>query len=142
MTERARRTRLGSELSELLVLNRLELQVCQVCKAVQYPPAEICRGCLRDELSFAPIEVRATVIASAIVHHSHRADFAVGGPWSIASVRLGSGAVAFAHILSPLACGENVELIALTDRLGDGVLGAISNESERAKLQAKFGEQQ
>ena len=44
------RSRAALGLTAAAALGRFELQVCATCKAVQYPPREICHVCLGDEL--------------------------------------------------------------------------------------------
>lgn len=134
------RTPSGAALSVRLADGRLELQCCTACGATQYPPAELCRRCLGDTLVFTPLDAHGTVIASALVHRSLADDFAIGGPWPIASVRLDAGPIVFAHLAAALPANERVQLVALRDRLGDGVLGAVRNAAQRAALLARFEE--
>lgn len=138
MSTMTRRTPPGAEQRARLAAGALEMQVCAACAHVQYPPAECCRHCLGDALTFAPVDPAATVIATTRVHRSYRDDFASGGPWPVASIRLASGATVFAHVLEPIAGDTPVTLVALTDKLGEGVFGAIRAPHEFTALQARF----
>ena len=138
MSGLTRRTRPGAEQRACLTAGRVEMQVCAACAHVQYPPADCCRMCLGDELAFAPVDPAATVIATTIVHRSYRDDFALAGPWPVATVRLASGATVFAHVLESIPCDTPVALVALTDKLGEGVFGAVRAPHEAKALQARF----
>ncbi len=138
MNASTRRTRAGAGQRACLTAGEVALQVCAACAHVQYPPAECCRHCLGDELVFTPVDPAASVIATTLVHRSYRDDFTAGGPWPVASVRLASGATVFAHVSELLAGGTPVTLVALTDKLGEGVFGAVRAPHELAALQARF----
>lgn len=138
MTTLTRRTRPGAAQRDRLTAGSVEMQVCGTCAHVQYPPAECCRVCLGDELTFTGVDPAATVIATTIVHRSYRDDFTTGGPWPVASIRLASGATVFAHVSGMIAPGTPVTLVALTDKLGEGVFGAVRAPHELAALQTRF----
>lgn len=129
---------MGAQLSAVLATGRLELPCCSSCGAIQYPPAEICRQCLAGVVELAPADPNGSVIASAAVHRSYAMDFADGGPWFVASIKLAAGPIVFAHVLELLDGGTVVMLVALTDGLGDGVLGAVREAGEQGALQARF----
>ena len=133
------RTAAGAAVSAALAAGRVELQSCAACGTVHYPPAEICRRCLHGRLELTPCDRGATVIASTAVHRSYAVDFADGGPWFVASVKMKAGPVAFVHVPDLLGGGTAVELVPLIDRLGDGVLGAVADPGERDLLQARVG---
>ncbi len=86
----------------------------------------------------SPCNPRAAVIASAAVYRSYAADFEEGGPWVIASVKMDAGPIVFAHVTELLDGGTIVTLVALTDRVGDGVLGAVRTDSEVEQLKQRF----
>jgi uncharacterized OB-fold protein len=120
-----------------LAAGRLELQRCAACAAVQYPPAEVCLTCLGDELSVARFDARGVIIAAARVHRSYRADFS-GAEWPVASVKLDAGPVVLAHVADVIRAGTGVRLVALTDRLGDGVFGAVRDDEDLTHLQTRM----
>ncbi len=138
MSTPSRRTRPGAAQRACLTAGNVDMQVCAACAHVQYPPAECCRHCLGDELVFTSVDPAATVIATTIVHRSYRDDFTTGGPWPVASVRLATGATVFAHVSEVIAPGTPVTLVALTDKLREGVFGAVRAPHELAALQARF----
>jgi len=138
MSEHSKRSRSGASVSGALAAGRLELQRCAACAAVQYPPAEICRRCLGGDLGLAPFDARGIVIATVRVHRSYREDFEHGGPWAVASVKLDAGPVVFAHAAEVFERGAPVLLVALIDRLGDGVFGAVRRIEQQSELQARF----
>lgn len=138
MNTLTRRTRPGAGQRACLTAANVALQVCAACAHVQYPPAECCRHCLGDELAFTAVDPAATVIATTLVHRSYRDDFTTGGPWPVASVRIASGATVFAHVSEVLAPGTQVILVPITDKLGEGVFGAVRAPHELTALQARF----
>ena len=115
------------------------MQRCGECDRLQYPPAEVCRQCLSDDLHWQQDIPRGKVIGCVAVHRSYADDFANDGPWWVASVSLGSGVVCYTHTLDYLSAGSEVHLVAIKDRLGDGVLGSVQEINDHAALQAKFG---
>ena len=140
MSERLSRSRstVGALCSAALREGRLEFPYCAACGRVQYPPSDICRMCLSDNIKFRQYSQRAQVIASVLVHRSLADDFERGGPWAIASMKMEAGPIAFAHLLEVLPGGTEVTLVALRDRLGDGVLGALTDGQDLQELQARF----
>jgi len=138
VSEASRRTVAGSALRDILNDGRIELQVCGDCKAVQYPPAEVCRSCLGGRLEFAAQPASGHIIASVLVYRSYRDDFAHGGPWPVASVRLDTGPTVFAHVADLLDAGTEVRLAALVDSLGEGVFGAVRDPGDTTVIQKRF----
>jgi len=132
------RSRHGEQLSHHLAGGEIKLQQCEACDRVQYPPAEVCRQCLSDKLNWQTKSPSGRVIACVEVHRSYADDFAEGGPWWVASVSLGPGIVSYAHTLNHLAADTAVELVAIQDRLQDGVLGAVESLDQLPALQARF----
>lgn len=132
------RSLIGQAFSQRLNDGGLQVQRCAECQAIQYPPAEVCRQCLSDNLDWHREVPTATVIACVAVHRSYAADFAENGPWWVASVSLGGGVVCYTHAIDYLPAGTRVHLVAIKDRLGDGVLGSVISLDEQSALQAKF----
>lgn len=128
----------GQFLSSKLAKGELTLQQCQDCSRMQYPPAEVCRQCLSDRLSWSAEPSSGIVIACVEVHRSYADDFAEGGPWWVASVTLAPGVTCYAHTANYLCAGTTVELVAIRDRLQDGVIGAVEKQGQKSMLQAKF----
>ena len=51
---------------------------------------------------------------------------------------LAPGVVSYAHTLNHLAADTTVKLVAIQDRLKDGVLGAVASLDQVSALQARF----
>lgn len=134
------RSPMGSRLSAALATGQFVLPSCQMCSAVNYPPSEVCRVCLSDEIGLAACDPSASVIASALVVRSYADDFKDRAPTPIASVKMNVGPIVFAHAAELLDVGVDVTLIAMKDRLGDGVLGVVRNADDRDLLIARFEE--
>ena len=98
-----RRSIAGAALACAAVDGTLRLQRCGDCGAVQYPPRERCGECLGDTLPVEPVANGATVLAVTALQHSLEPWFAARLPWTVASLRLDAGPVAFAHGEASLA---------------------------------------
>ncbi|MGE4336956.1 MAG: Zn-ribbon domain-containing OB-fold protein [Pigmentiphaga sp.] len=87
------------------------LPTCRDCGMVQYPPRELCCRCLSDDLQSRPVQGRAMVLATTVLHRSDSAVFQDRLPLRIASVQLAEGPVALVFLESPeVAPGDFVEL--------------------------------
>ena len=93
----------GAALGAASADGALRLQRCGGCGAVQYPPRERCGACLDDALQLEAVASGATVLAATTLQHSLEPWFAARLPWTIASLYLDAGPVAFAHIEAALA---------------------------------------
>src|SRR5690554_4231827 len=67
----ATRSRCALGLTAAAAEGRFALQVCQDCKAVQYPPREVCHACLSDHLSWRAVKPEGRLLASTTLHHSN-----------------------------------------------------------------------
>ena len=132
------RSKNGQRLSASLADGKLTVQQCDACSRIQYPPAEVCRNCLSDQLSWTGELAKGKVVACVAVHRSYADDFAEGGPWWIASVAIDPGVTCYAHAESYLKAGTEVHLVPIVDRLNDGVLGVVTTLDQKPSLQAKF----
>ncbi|HTW38151.1 MAG TPA: SDR family oxidoreductase [Steroidobacteraceae bacterium] len=106
---------------------RLELQVCEACGAVQYPPREACHRCLSSRLQWRPQAGEGELISQTILHHSHEAFFREHLPWRLGMVHLDCGPTVIAHLhggVPPAPC--RVRITAALDRAGQGVLIALA----------------
>lgn len=111
----------------------LWLQRCGDCGAVQYPPRERCGDCLADALQPAALTPGARVLAATTLHHSLEPWFAARVPWTVASLLLDAGPVAFAHIEPALAQpGTRVRLATARDTGGAWCLVAIADDGSEA----------
>ena len=111
---------------------RFELQQCDRCGAVQYPPREACRRCLAVELSWKPQSPDGELIAETLVHRSHDDWFNERSPWRIGLVRLPVGVTLLSHVHA--ACApppSRVQVEARLDRSGRAVIVAFPAQRER-----------
>jgi uncharacterized OB-fold protein len=60
---------------------RFELQVCQRCSAVQYPPRDACHRCLSPLLKWTPQEGAGELISATVLHHSNDPFYRIACSW-------------------------------------------------------------
>ena len=144
ITPPAARTALGKRLSVASADGKFELPVCGACGAAQYPPREVCRACLGDDLGWAEVDGRGEVLATVDLHHSLEPWFGERLPWPIASVKLKVGGVALVHIAPQVAGpGRKVRLLNIKDASGQSVLYAVGEEDadmDQGELEALLQE--
>jgi len=122
----AMRSRAALGLTAAAALGRFELQVCETCGAVQYPPREACHACLGGELQWHPQDGAGELLATTTIHVSHDPFFRERLPWQLAMVRLDVGPTVVAHLHG--ACPPapaRVRVGARLDKAGQGVLVAF-----------------
>jgi uncharacterized OB-fold protein len=127
------RSRAALGITAAAAAGRFELQVCDRCATLQYPPRETCVKCLSDELTWREHSGRGQLLAATTVHHSNDAYFRAHSPWHIGMVRLDGNVTVIAHLHH--ACvnaRDEVVVRALLDRSGQGVLFAFPTEAARA----------
>ena len=120
------RSRVALGLTAAAARGRLELQVCQDCGAVQYPPREVCRNCLSHRLVWRPQDGRGELLTETVLRAAQELFFRERLPWRVGMVRLDAGAnvVAYLHDnVGPAPCRVRVE--AALDRAGQAVLVAV-----------------
>lgn len=102
------------------------LQVCQHCKAIQYPPRELCKDCLEDGLEWKKVAATGKLISCTILHASTNAFFREHLPRRIALVKLDCGPILFAHLAYAGAkSGDRVYVLNRRDRSGAAVFIAL-----------------
>src|SRR5678815_5431116 len=116
---------------------RFELQVCQRCRAVQYPPRDACHRCLSARLKWTRQDGAGELISETVLHHSNDPFYRERLPWRLGLVRLDAGPTVIVHlhgdVASPLRTAEAVRIHvgARLDRAGAAVLiGFPPEESE------------
>jgi len=128
------RTALG--LTSAAAEGRFELQVCQRCAAVQYPPRDACYRCLSAQLEWTPQGGAGELISETVLHHSNDPFYRERLPWRLGLVRLDAGPTVIVHlhgdVAAPPPCrgGEpppssrevRVHVGARLDRAGAAVL--------------------
>jgi len=125
-------------LTAAAALGRFELQVCENCQAVQYPPREACHRCLSTRLVWRIQSGEGELISATTLRHSHDEYFRQRLPWRIGMVRLNAGPIVIAHlhgdVPSPPA---RVKVTIGLDKAGQGALvavpagGAVEMSSDR-----------
>lgn len=102
---------------------RFELQVCQDCQAVQYPPREACHRCLSARLKWRAQGGEGTLRAQTTLHHSNDLFFRERLPWRLALVQLDAGPTLIVHLHDEVQqAGQRVRVGARLDRAGQAVL--------------------
>ncbi|HMK85058.1 MAG TPA: SDR family NAD(P)-dependent oxidoreductase [Steroidobacteraceae bacterium] len=123
------RSRAALGLTAAAALGRFELQVCERCAAVQYPPREACHRCLCDALVWREQSGAGALLATTIVHHSHDLYFRERVPWRLGLVQLDAGPTVLAHLVAGCApAPSRVWIGARLDKSGQGVLLAFPTE--------------
>ena len=103
----------------------LTLQVCKDCNTISYPARDICANCWGDALDWREADGRGKVVASTTLQTSTNVYFRERMPWQIATIKLTEGAVVLAHLHSDVETGDDVNVIARTDKSGQGVMIAL-----------------
>ena len=105
---------------------RFELQVCEECSTVQYPPREACVRCLSVQLAWKAQDGRGELIAETRLHHSLDPFFRDKLPWRVGLVRLDAGPVVIAHVHGALPhASVRVVLRPTLDAAGHAALFAF-----------------
>ena len=140
------RSRIASPMTEAAAKGRFELQVCQRCATVQYPPREACHRCLSDQLVWTLQPGDGELLARTVLHHSFEPYFIERLPWTIGMIKLDAGPTVVAHLPTraprPPA---RVRVSAHVDQSGQAVLIAVALDkpdalANDARLQELIGE--
>jgi len=123
------RSRRAQGLTAAAAEGRFELQVCQDCSAVQYPPREVCHACLSDQLQWRPADPSGRLLAVTTLHHSNDLYFRERLPWRVGTVQLDSGPSVVAHVHGDCHEGEAVRLSLKLDRSGQAVMIALPTKA-------------
>lgn len=120
------RSRVGLGLTAAAARGQFELQRCEDCGRVQYPPREVCDGCVGVELCWVAQGGEGELLSATVLHHSHDIFFRERLPWRLGLVRLDAGPSVVAHLHGDVAQpGCRVRIDARLDRAGRGVLVAF-----------------
>ena len=105
----------------------IRLQICAACGSCQYPPRDVCRTCLRDELVWTEDSGRGQLVAATTLHRS--LDPATALPLRIGTVALDAGVrvIAFLGHAQP---GERVRLHAAADEEQNQIFTAEKDPSD------------
>ena len=106
-----------------------ELQVCQACATVQYPPREACHRCLSPHLKWREQSGTGQLLAITTLHHSNDLYFSERLPWRLGMVKLDAGPSVMVHLHGAVgAAPQRVRVGARLDRAGQAVLIGFPNE--------------
>jgi NAD(P)-dependent dehydrogenase (short-subunit alcohol dehydrogenase family)/uncharacterized OB-fold protein len=102
---------------------RFELQVCQACRAVQYPPRDACHRCLSPRLRWTAQEGLGELLSETVLHHSNDPFYRERLPWRLGLVRLDAGPTVIVHLHGDVpAPPARVRVGARLDRADAAVL--------------------
>ncbi|VTU26939.1 SDR family NAD(P)-dependent oxidoreductase [Variovorax sp. PBL-E5] len=108
---------------------RFELQVCEVCGTVQYPPREACHKCLSARLRWRAQSGEGELLATTTLHHSNDLFFRERLPWRLGLIRLDAGPTLMVHMHGEVGeAPARVRVGARLDRAGQAVLIGFPNE--------------
>ena len=108
---------------------RFELQVCDDCGAVQYPPREACHRCLSPALKWREQSGEGELLSQTTLAHSNDLFFRERLPWRLGLVRLDAGATLMLHLHGDVPdAPARVKVGARLDRAGQAVLIAFPHE--------------
>ena len=117
------RGRVALGLTAAAAEGRFELQVCQQCQAVQYPPREACHCCLSPRLKWRPQTGEGTLLGETQLHHSNDLFFRERLPWRLGLVQLDAGPTVIVHLHGEVHTAPmRVKVGARLDRAGQAVL--------------------
>lgn len=117
------RGRVALGLTAAAAEGRFELQVCEHCQAVQYPPREACHRCLSPQLKWRPQTGEGTLLAETCLHHSNDLFFRERLPWRLGLVQLDAGPTVIVHMHDEVGAAlARVKVGARLDRAGQAVL--------------------
>ncbi|MBN8493944.1 MAG: SDR family NAD(P)-dependent oxidoreductase [Burkholderiales bacterium] len=105
---------------------RFELQQCDDCGAVQYPPREACHRCLSPHLKWREQSGEGELLSQTTLAHSNDLFFRERLPWRLGLVRLDAGATLMLHLHGDVPdAPARVKVGARLDRAGQAVLIAF-----------------
>ncbi|MET4575623.1 SDR family NAD(P)-dependent oxidoreductase [Ottowia thiooxydans] len=126
------RGRVALGLTAAAAEGRFELQVCEDCGAVQYPPREACGRCVSARVRWCAQSGAGQLLAETTLDHSNDLFFRERLPWRLGMVQLDAGPSVMVHLHGDVgAAPERVRVGARIDRSGQAVLiGFPEKESE------------
>ncbi len=108
---------------------RFELQVCDDCGAVQYPPREACHRCLSPALKWREQSGAGELLSQTTLAHSNDLFFRERLPWRLGLVRLDAGATLMLHLHGDVPdAPARIKVGARLDRAGQAVLIAFPDK--------------
>lgn len=123
------RGRVAMGLTVAAAEGRFELQVCQDCGTVQYPPREACGHCTSPRLQWRAQSGAGQLLSLTTLHHSNDLFFRERLPWRLGLVHLDAGPTVVTHLHGDVAAAPaRVTVGARLDRAGRAVLIAFPPE--------------
>ncbi len=119
------RSRRALGLTAAAAEGRFDMQVCQECESVQYPPREVCHHCLSADLKWQAVNPKGKLLAMTTLEHSNDLYFRERLPWRVGTVVMDAGPSVVAHIHGDINEGDAVRLTLKLDRSGQAVLIAL-----------------
>ncbi len=117
------RSRVALRLTAAAAVGRFELQTCEDCGTVQYPPREACHRCLSPSVTWGPESGDGELLSETRLHHSNDLFFRERLPWRLGLVRLASGPTLMVHLHGDVPpAPAPVRVGARLDRAGQAVL--------------------
>ncbi len=108
---------------------RFELQTCEDCGTVQYPPREACHKCLSPRLDWREQAGEGELLSSTTLHHSNDLFFRERLPWRLGLVHLDAGPTLMVHLHGEVGeAPTRVRVGARLDRAGQAVLIGLPNQ--------------
>jgi uncharacterized OB-fold protein len=118
-------SRAALQMTEAAAAGRFELQKCQQCGAVQYPPRDACHRCLSIDLQWTLQPGAGRLISETTLFHSHLPQFNDQLPLRIGLVQLQCGPIALAFLEKTVpSAPADVEVTTKIDPRGYAVLVA------------------
>ncbi|MGJ7532337.1 MULTISPECIES: SDR family NAD(P)-dependent oxidoreductase [unclassified Variovorax] len=123
------RGRVALGLTAAAAEGRFELQTCEDCGTVQYPPREVCHKCLSAALRWRQQNGEGELLGSTTLHHSNDLFFRERLPWRLGLVHLDAGPTLMVHLHGEVGdAPQRVRVGARLDRAGQAVLIGFPNE--------------
>ncbi|WP_395348416.1 SDR family NAD(P)-dependent oxidoreductase [Variovorax sp. UC122_21] len=108
---------------------RFELQTCEDCGTVQYPPRAACHKCLSPHLVWREQDGAGELLSSTTLHHSNDLFFRERLPWRLGLVHLDAGPTLMVHLHGEVGeAPSRVKVGARLDRAGQAVLIGFPNQ--------------
>jgi len=125
----AQRGRVALGITAAAAEGRFELQQCEDCGTVQYPPREACHKCLSARLRWRAQSGEGELCALTTLHHSNDLFFRERLPWRLGLVKLDAGPTLVVHLHGEVGeAPARVRVGARLDRAGQAVLIGFPNE--------------
>ena len=122
-TPPAARGRVALGLTAAAAEGRFELQVCEECQTVQYPPRAACVHCLSSRLRWREQSGEGELVSATTLHHSNDLFFRERLPWRLGFVHLDAGPTVMVHLHGEVGeAPSRVRVGACLDRSGQAIL--------------------